>query len=75
VTSSRVAPARLAAPVYIKAVRALSCASHCNRDQFAVFAGDSATVPSNALIELYERGEFRWRELLKFAQPFRSSES
>jgi hypothetical protein len=58
------------ASVHIEALRALSCACHRNRDQFAVPSGDSATVPPNGLIELYERGEFRWREPLEFAQLF-----
>jgi len=45
------------ASVYIKAIRALSCACQRNRDQFAVLSGNSAAVPPNGLVELYKGGE------------------
>src|SRR5262249_17784087 len=58
------------ASVHIKAIRALSCACHGNRDQFAALSRDSAIVPADGLIEVYEGGEFRWCEPLEFAQLF-----
>jgi hypothetical protein len=57
------------ASVHIQAIGALGCACHRNRDQFAELSWDGAIVPPNCLIELYEGGKLRGRELLELNQP------
>ena len=69
VTSSRVAPARLAASVDIEAVRTLRRECYRDRNQLAMpFGWRRLRAPQSFL--LHEGREFRCRQLLEFSQAF-----